>query len=95
MLTLRSLRLPAQYARPGHVAAGTALGVALQAALGAPFLLAYPRSYLTRAFEFSRVGALLSPYLLPACAFDLPGGCTAFFLHVTRSLLCLVLLAEH
>jgi hypothetical protein len=34
---------------------GGALGVAAQVALGWPFLSAYPREYLTRAFEFSRV----------------------------------------
>lgn len=44
-----------QHARPVHLVAGTALGVGLQAGLGAPFLAAYPRSYLARAFEFSRV----------------------------------------
>lgn len=61
---------PMQHARPGQVAAGTALGVALQVALGAPFLLAYPYSYLTRAFEFSRVRLRLF-YNLPL-VFHLP-----------------------
>lgn len=38
-----------------RTAAYLAAGVALQAALGAPFLLTHPRSYLSRAFELSRV----------------------------------------
>jgi alpha-1,3-mannosyltransferase len=56
-----------KYARPGHVVAGTALGVALQAALGAPFLWAYPHSYLTRAFEFSRVRSSCRWLCIVAC----------------------------
>ena len=44
-----------QYATPRDILGGAALGVALQAALGAPFLAAHPRSYVVRAFEFSRV----------------------------------------
>lgn len=44
-----------QHARPADVVTGTALGVALQVALAAPFLATYPASYLTRAFEFTRV----------------------------------------
>jgi hypothetical protein len=47
-----------QHAPPRSVLAGVAGGVALQAALGAPFLAAHPRSYLARAFEFSRVRLL-------------------------------------
>lgn len=43
------------HARLVHLAAGVAGGVALQLALGYPFLAAYPVSYVTRAFEFSRV----------------------------------------
>lgn len=44
-----------QHARPVHVVVGTVLGVVLQVALGAPFLAAYPGSYLARAFELTRV----------------------------------------
>ncbi|PSC73067.1 Dol-P-Man:Man(5) c(2)-PP-Dol alpha-1,3-mannosyltransferase [Micractinium conductrix] len=44
-----------KYATPRDILGGAALGVALQAALGAPFLAAHPRSYVVRAFEFSRV----------------------------------------
>lgn len=44
-----------KHARVSQILAGAALGVALQLALGAPFLAAYPHSYITRAFEFSRV----------------------------------------
>ncbi len=40
---------------------GVAAGVALQVALGAPFLLAHPLSYLERAFDFSRVRAAPKP----------------------------------
>lgn len=36
---------------------GVVAGLVLQLALGAPFLLAYPSSYVSRAFEFSRVFA--------------------------------------
>lgn len=35
--------------------AGVALGFALQVALGYPFLSTYPKEYIGRAFEFSRV----------------------------------------
>ena len=41
--------------RPREVFLGIAAGVALQAALGAPFLMAAPASYLSRAFELTRV----------------------------------------
>lgn len=44
-----------QTATPKQVAAGTALGVALQGALAAPFLAAAPASYASKAFELSRV----------------------------------------
>ena len=54
-----------QHARLRDVLAGTVLGVALQAALGAPFLRTYPQSYLSRAFEFSRVGG--TACALPGC----------------------------
>ncbi|KAK9818783.1 hypothetical protein WJX74_007620 [Apatococcus lobatus] len=37
------------------IAQGSALGVALQLCLGAPFLLSHPGSYLSKAFELSRV----------------------------------------
>ena len=46
---------------------GVAAGVVLQLTLGAPFLLAYPASYVGRAFELTRVGEGL--YLVAA-----PGG---------------------
>ena len=63
-----ALLLCVQHARVRDVLAGTALGVGLQAALGAPFLRTYPHSYLTRAFEFSRVGVdRLSSACLPGC----------------------------
>ncbi|KAL4856028.1 Dol-P-Man:Man(5)GlcNAc(2)-PP-Dol alpha-1 [Chlorella vulgaris] len=44
-----------KFAWPPAVLAGIALGVLLQLGLGAPFLLPHPRSYVSRAFEFSRV----------------------------------------
>ena len=48
--------LPAlQYATPQDIARGTVAGVLLQLVLGAPFLLSHPASYLSRAFELSRV----------------------------------------
>ena len=48
--------LPAlQYATPKDIARGTVAGVLLQLVLGAPFLLSHPASYLSRAFELSRV----------------------------------------
>jgi hypothetical protein len=43
-----------QVARPLEVVAGVGAGIALQIALAAPFLAAAPKSYLSRAFEFSR-----------------------------------------
>ncbi len=45
---------------------GVAAGVVLQLALGAPFLLAYPASYVSRAFEFTRVSEGHRGYL-PGC----------------------------
>ena len=53
-----------QYARPGQVFLGAGLGVALQVALGAPFLLTYPTSYISRAFEFTRVSRVCVVCLL-------------------------------
>ena len=48
--------LPAlQHATPRDIARGTVAGVLLQLVLGAPFLLSHPASYLSRAFELSRV----------------------------------------
>ncbi|KAL4434015.1 hypothetical protein ABPG75_000456 [Micractinium tetrahymenae] len=44
-----------KHAQLKHIMAGSVLGVLLQLGLGLPFLASYPRSYLTRAFEFSRV----------------------------------------
>ncbi|KAL4441801.1 hypothetical protein ABPG77_003717 [Micractinium sp. CCAP 211/92] len=44
-----------KHAQLKHILAGTALGMLLQLGLGLPFLTTYPHSYLTRAFEFSRV----------------------------------------
>ena len=44
-----------QTATPKQVAAGTALGIALQGALAAPFLAVAPASYVSKAFELSRV----------------------------------------
>lgn len=45
----------------------------LQLALGAPFLLAYPASYIGRAFEFTRVGVVAAlafscPWLVLVCS---------------------------
>ena len=62
-----------QHARVRDVLAGTALGVGLQAALGAPFLRTYPHAYLTRAFEFSRVGGPAARP--PACPSARPPAC--------------------
>jgi hypothetical protein len=62
-----------QFARPPAVIAGIALGVLLQLGLGAPFLLPHPRSYLSRAFEFSRVGGWLAAWQ------GRTSGCTALF----------------
>jgi alpha-1,3-mannosyltransferase len=62
-------------ARPQAVGAGVAAGVALQAALGAPFLLHDAGAYLGRAFEFSRVFAYrwsVNGQLLPERAFLSP-----------------------
>ncbi|GAB4819571.1 hypothetical protein N2152v2_006617, partial [Parachlorella kessleri] len=42
-------------ATPGDLLRGVAAGVVLQLTLGGPFLLAYPASYVGRAFEFTRV----------------------------------------
>ena len=50
-----------QGATPWDVAKGVVGGVALQLVLGVPFLLAFPASYLGRAFEFSRVSLLSRP----------------------------------
>ena len=62
-------------ARPQAVGAGVAAGVALQAVLGAPFLLRDAGAYLGRAFEFSRVFAhrwSVNGQLLPERAFLSP-----------------------
>jgi len=42
-------------ASPNAALRGVLTGVVLQALLGSPFLVTYPLSYLSRAFEFSRV----------------------------------------
>jgi len=42
-------------ANPRETLQGVAAGVILQVILGAPFLLSYPYSYVSRAFEFSRI----------------------------------------
>jgi alpha-1,3-mannosyltransferase len=44
-----------QEARVGDAVRGVAAGIILQGLLGLPFLTTYPKSYLLRAFEFSRV----------------------------------------
>lgn len=44
-----------QGATPARFAAAVAAGMALQLALAAPFLTTFPRQYMSRAFEFSRV----------------------------------------
>eukprot|EP00891_Asterochloris_glomerata_P007425 jgi/Astpho2/7425/fgenesh1_pm.00114_%23_20_t len=44
-----------KYATPKDIARGSVAGVLLQLVLGAPFLLSHPASYLSRAFELSRV----------------------------------------
>ncbi len=44
-----------QEARVGDLVRGVTAGIILQGLLGLPFLTTYPKSYLIRAFEFSRV----------------------------------------
>lgn len=44
-----------QGATPARFAVAVGAGVALQLALAAPFLTTFPRQYVSRAFEFSRV----------------------------------------
>lgn len=44
-----------QTATPAQLAAGVVAGAALQGALAAPFLVAAPVSYASKAFELSRV----------------------------------------
>ena len=59
---LRAETIDAVSQTGGHLGAG--LGVALQVALGAPFLLTYPTSYISRAFEFTRVSRVCVVCLL-------------------------------
>ena len=53
--SLTAVAFSVQEAPLGAAVRGIAAGIVLQLCLGAPFLVTYPKAYVARAFELSRV----------------------------------------